>query len=397
MSVLLPQKMVQKQFFRFNLILAVTGLSLSLSATQPLDDRPIQDYRYTVQKGDTLWGISQKLLSDPWMWTQIWKQNETISNPNLIYPRQILLISVNLKNKTITITDQPSKEQLSKALEPAEIPRLAIPALDRKGVGSVAKVKKRKPAGDVEMQKYDAIIDSKLAESGTLEADKTAWSKKLLSEYSILSLGFVANSKYIATGKIEYLEKPSIMISEGDILFVSFQNPAGVVIGDKLYLIRKSSELIHPVSHVKMGLLIQKTGEIQILEKLKDVFRAKVTQAFEEIVIQDRIYPFASLKATVQPKIAGTQVNGVIIGAYNDKFISGTNDVVFLDKGSKSGVEVGNLLSVLKFYKDKVSGIELYRESGQLIVIDTTEEVSTALVINSNDTILSGDSFRTAK
>jgi hypothetical protein len=47
---------------------------------------------YMIKKGDTLWDLAFRFLGDPFKWSQIWRQNPYITNPNLIYPDKTLLI-----------------------------------------------------------------------------------------------------------------------------------------------------------------------------------------------------------------------------------------------------------------------------------------------------------------
>src|ERR1700737_5150664 len=48
---------------------------------------------YTIQKGDTLWDLSQKFLSNPWYWPKIWSLNPSIENPHWIYPGNRLKVT----------------------------------------------------------------------------------------------------------------------------------------------------------------------------------------------------------------------------------------------------------------------------------------------------------------
>jgi hypothetical protein len=48
---------------------------------------------YVVRRGDTLWDISAKFLSKPWLWPEIWQANPQVRNPHLIYPGDVLNLS----------------------------------------------------------------------------------------------------------------------------------------------------------------------------------------------------------------------------------------------------------------------------------------------------------------
>ena len=51
-------------------------------------------HAYVVLPGDTLWDISRHFLSKPWLWPEIWQANPRVHNPHLIYPGDILKLSL---------------------------------------------------------------------------------------------------------------------------------------------------------------------------------------------------------------------------------------------------------------------------------------------------------------
>ncbi|MCU0807101.1 MAG: LysM peptidoglycan-binding domain-containing protein [Candidatus Contendobacter sp.] len=86
-----------------------------VAAPTPVALRPDHPQTYTVVPGDTLWGIAQRFLQNPWQWRDIWRQNPQIRNPNRIYPGDVLKFSY----------DASGKPQLEVS-ERAEVPLLKL-------------------------------------------------------------------------------------------------------------------------------------------------------------------------------------------------------------------------------------------------------------------------------
>src|SRR5262245_1930879 len=47
---------------------------------------------HSVVKGDTLWGLSQQYLNNPYLWPQIWDQNRYVLDSHWIYPGDAIVI-----------------------------------------------------------------------------------------------------------------------------------------------------------------------------------------------------------------------------------------------------------------------------------------------------------------
>ncbi|OOE38041.1 hypothetical protein BZG00_14930 [Salinivibrio kushneri] len=67
---------------------------------------PAESQRYVVERGDTLWDIAATFFDNPWQWPKVWYANPAINDPNLIYPGDVLTLTWQAGQPTVSYQPQ---------------------------------------------------------------------------------------------------------------------------------------------------------------------------------------------------------------------------------------------------------------------------------------------------
>ena len=300
-------------------------------------------FYYTVQKGDTLWDLSERFSDSPWFWPDLWKENNQIANPHWIYPGERIRL-FHQKGIERHVVKTIVEKKAAPIEPPKELPFYYYSPIDR--------------------------------------------------------IGFVKKTPISPLGSIFKVKEKKTMISTGDMVYIRQQSDQPLVLGAKYTVYRAFKPLVDKKTKALIGTQHYPTGTVEITKIESDFAIAEVIQSFRAIKIGDLLTPHTkrSPKITLAESTKG--LDGKILGTEEQDHILGETTVAFIDKGRQDGVKTGQSYEIYKQEKQQVDPKSrkdvlltpvVY---GSLIVLHTEPTTATVLITDSEHTIYPGATFR---
>lgn len=296
---------------------------------------------YVIKQGDTLWGLSDRFLKDPFYWPDLWARNPSVTNPHLIYPGQKLKIYPD------RIEIEPAPAAVAKG------PQTAAP-----GTGAAAE--------------RTFVVNG--------------------------SEGFLAENEPNAAGHIIVTNNDKELTGTDDVVYTDIGRASGAKTGEKYSIFQKMEAVTHPVKNYTVGYRIASLGTLQLVALKENNSKAIITRSFREVGPGSYLMPYRNRKREIPLRAARKDFQGYIVSSRDGVITLGVGDIAYLDLGRKQGLEVGNFLYVVRDIKPaemnyfKKKGANLPRDViGAVVIVDTGENTSTCLIVKSVEAIYRGD------
>lgn len=345
-------------------------------AEQPVHGKDAST-EYVIKQGDTLWDISNAFFQDPFLWPFIWKANPAITNPDLIFAGNRLIIpSLAPIERAMRTAEEPREQLVQKEAPPPE-----------EAAGLEEQAAPPQPAEPTPVETVPA------ADGLILPGEPT---RPLIDKYSMLSAGFVNDLE--SGDKIVGAQEPGkTTLGYDDLVFVEIAARDNVRIGDKFLIYTPLDVVIHPKTRRRVGRLIRGLGILQITAKdpAADVLTARVTISFDTVETGHLLTPYQEPALVHFPTHQRAKdIAGYILELPDGRSISGQADIVYLDKGRTDGVDPAD--SFLVYAEPEKRGFPR-KVIGEVQVFIVKEHTSTAVVRYNTDPLSKGDAIEFKK
>jgi hypothetical protein len=300
------------------MILLAAALSLEAAEGEKAFEHETGFY-YTVQKGDTLWDLSQKFSDSAWLWPEMWRENSQIANPHRIYPGE--RIRLFRRQGAQKIAEQKLEQSFPAKPSLDDLIHYSYTALDRVGFirktmvaphGAIFKVQETKemissddivyirPEGDAQLvpgkrytlyrpldpikdRRTNAYIGIQHLLTGVVEITQVAELEDMLMPYyRRLPKVIIKDSPKGLQGRIIDSEEHNRLIGHNMIAFMNKGRKDGVQPGQFYNVYYQVRERVRPKGRAKTLLLPVDFAELLVIHTENTTATVIVTNADKE-------------------------------------------------------------------------------------------------------------------
>lgn len=323
---------------------------------------------YTIRSGDTMWDICKIVLDNPWYWPKLWSFNQYILNPNLIYPGNRLAFYPGSETSFPKFEVVQGDEERPAFAEEAESP--------------------------VNTSTETVNRTSFIVEESSLRKGESLSVK-------LKAVSFVTKKDLGTVGKILHSGEPKMILSVGDKVYLKMYKKMDLKAGDKFVVVEKVKTVYDPDRETqKIGAMIHKKAEVTVSRVTgesnwrKRTIEATISDGNDIVLRNDELLPYQSSIVSVVPHYTDKSIRGKIIEADAEQFLISNNDFVFLNIGTKDGLQPGLQLFVVR------TGDGLDPDEGQelpdvpiakILIVESREKTATAYVTTLDKPLAVGD------
>lgn len=310
--------------------------------------------KYVVKKGDTLWGIANHFLKDPWMWPEVWQVNPRIRNPHLIYPGDVIAMHYVDGKPVLILEGTPLPTSKGPAPSTSNLPVVKL--------GPSMRTEKLKKA--VSSLPTQAIAP-------------------FLNRPYLLARDDLENAPYVVSSLEEHL----VNGTGGRIYARGLEHTTL----SAFVAVRPGPKYIDPDNDEVLGYEATNLADTTLVSAGDSNTAATLTinKARQEVINGDYLLPVEkeNIDPNFFPRAPKQKIRGQIISVYQGVSKIGQFNVVVLNRGEEHGLETGHVLEVFQagitvrdpHYRDKIKLPE--ERSGILMVFRAYRKVSFALVM----------------
>jgi hypothetical protein len=312
---------------------------------------------HEVRPGDTLWDLSRQYFGDPFLWPEIYRLNtNVVEDPHWIYPGEVLRLQGGPDVAAVPSEDTPVPPEPGAPVSAEAGPdsgmagapadsNMAEPGLAEAQVGELQDTEPERDADDLsalfghQQRTVQTGIEGGISRLYRPIREDEFYSSGFLSEEQKLPFGQLLGSVTPQQISTSSPHKGARIYSE-----VGIRPPAGAKyeVGDTLLIVRIDREIND------WGLVLVPTGLVRVTDVSGPENIGVVVQQYAQILNNQFLLPAEKFPdpGSVRSVPISDGVQGHVIQSRDLQQLKGPLDVLFIDRGRKDGVNLGDIFEV---------------------------------------------------